>query len=210
MKKITQSRQSLQRQKWTCITIYMLIISFLLAVAEIFSANSVLFFVLLLLTGFLSWTYLEYHLHRFWTHNKTSKSTKLAYKRHVHHHQHPTDIKVTKGQRIVLFGLSSLSFAASIKWNNYFTLFSGFFIGFAYSFFSHWMLHQPWAKKLFPRLLRFHILHHYKYPDHCYGFSTTLWDDIFHTTPPKTVIITGKIFRFYYGQEDHSDSPNNS
>ena len=204
MKGITFSRQSPQkRQQWICFTVYVIIMLLLLMITGIFSKNKIIFFVMLSITGFISWTYVEYHMHRFWTHNKTSKLTKGAYKSHMHHHQHPTEIKVTQTQRIILFVVSSLLFAVSIRWNNYFTLFTGFFIGFTYSLFSHWMLHQPWSRKFFPQLHRFHIYHHYKYPDRCYGFSSTLWDHIFHTTPPKAAVIAEPVIQFYYGKAGH-------
>jgi len=209
MKKNTSLHHSVQQQ-WICFSVYLISMLLLITIAKIFSERRIIFFILLSVAGFLGWTYLEYHLHRFWTHNKTSKSTKGAYKRHIHHHQHPTEIKVTPLQRIILFILSAIQFILSARWNNYFTFFSSFFIGFAYSFFSHWMLHQSWSGKIFPRLLRFHICHHSKYPDSCFGFSTTLWDDIFRTTPPKEVVITERIIRFYYGEEDHYHSINNS
>ncbi len=168
-----------------------------------FAENHILFFAINFLTGLLSWTYLEYHIHRLWTHNKNGYSKEGAFQRHVHHHKHPTEIKVTARQRLILFSLSSVLFTISVWWNNYFTIFTGFAIGFAYSFFSHWILHQAWSKKIFPRLHQFHIHHHCKYPDRCFGFSTIFWDLIFKTVPPKNAVITERIIQFYYGTHNH-------
>ncbi|HET9825284.1 MAG TPA: sterol desaturase family protein [Chitinophagaceae bacterium] len=165
--------------------------------------HPVMFFMFNFLAGVLAWTYLEYHMHRFWTHSKRSNSNQVAFQRHKHHHKNPTEIKVTNVQRLALLWLSAALFAASVLWNNYFTMFAGFAIGFSYSFFSHWILHQPWAKKLFPRLHQFHIHHHCKYPNKCFGFSTIFWDLVFKTTPPKNAAISERIIQFYYGQ--HQD-----
>jgi dihydroceramide fatty acyl 2-hydroxylase len=187
------------REQLRCFGVFLLIVLPLLLTTVFLVKNPVLFFILNFLPGLLSWTYLEYHLHRFWTHNKNGNATREAFKRHVHHHKHPTEIKVTSAQRIILLSVSILLFSLSIIWNNYFTILVAFVIGFSYSFFSHWILHQGWSVKIFPRLHRFHIHHHCKYPDRCFGFSTVFWDVIFKTTPPADAIITERIIQFYYG-----------
>jgi len=186
------------REQLKCFSVFLFIALPLPLTAIFLVKNPVLFFILNFLPGLLSWTYLEYHLHRFWTHNKNANATE-AFKRHVHHHKHPTEIKVTSAQRMILLSVSFLLFSLSVIWNNYFTILAAFVIGFSYSFFSHWILHQGWSVKIFPRLHRFHIHHHCKYPDRCFGFSTVFWDVIFKTTPPGDAIITERITRFYYG-----------
>jgi len=191
------------KKQFKCLCIFLVITSPLMACAAILQKSAVVYFACNFLTGLLSWTYLEYHLHRFWTHNKKVDDTSLAYKRHVHHHKHPTEIKVTATQRLVLFSISALLFALSVYLNNYFTIAAGLIIGFAYSFFSHWLLHQAWSRKFFPVLHRFHIHHHCKYPDRCFGFSTVFWDVIFKTAPPFHATISEKIISFYYGTGSH-------
>lgn len=192
-KSITTARQL------KCFTVFILIVLPVSLATMYFEKSRVIFFILNILTGFASWTYLEYHLHRFWTHNKNADSSKHAYQRHLHHHKHPTEIKVTPRQRILLFSASIILVIVSALWNSYFTIATGFIVGFSYSFFSHWILHQGWSAKIFPNLHRFHIHHHCKYPDRCFGFSTIFWDLIFQTTPPKDAVITERIIQFYYG-----------
>lgn len=187
------------QEQLKCFGVFLFIVLPLLLTSIFLVRTPVLFFLLNFLPGLLSWTYLEYHLHRFWTHNKNADSSKHAYQRHLHHHKHPTEIKVTSAQRIILLSVSILLFSLSIIWNNYFTIPVAFVIGFSYSFFSHWILHQSWSVKIFPHLHRFHIHHHCKYPDRCFGFSTIFWDLIFQTTPPKDAVITERIIQFYYG-----------
>ena len=189
--------------QFKCLSIFLFLIVPFVAVNMFMQTTPTIFFLMNLLIGILCWTYLEYHLHRFWTHNKNANSTKEAFKRHVHHHKHPTEIKVTSRQRMVLFFISIALFIIAAFLNNFLTIFVGFAVTFSYSFFSHWILHQTWSRKLFPRLHRFHIHHHCKYPDRCFGFTTTFWDVIFKTTPPKQAEITEKIMQFYYGIHKH-------
>ncbi len=188
-----------QGQQLNCISVYAAITTVFLIIAELVKGRDILFFGIHLFNGFLGWTYLEYHLHRFWTHNNKNNSASFAYQSHMHHHQHPTEIKVTLLPRILLLTASGVFFALAVWWNNYFTLLTGFFIGFSYSFFSHWILHQKWSRKILPRLHRFHICHHCKYPDRCFGFSCPWWDIVFSTTPPREAVISNKVIRFYYG-----------
>jgi sterol desaturase/sphingolipid hydroxylase (fatty acid hydroxylase superfamily) len=186
-----------------CLCIFAMIVLPLALGGSVLGKRHVTFFTANFLVGILGWTYLEYHIHRFWTHSKSSNSSQVAFQRHKHHHKHPTEIKVTASQRVVLLSASMLLFAAAVLWNSYFTIFAGFAIAFAYSFFSHWILHQSWSKKVFPHLHHFHIHHHCKYPDRCFGFSTIFWDLVFKTTPPKNAVITDRIIQFYYGDHNH-------
>lgn len=191
------------RTQVNCFLVFMMIVLPLSSFATfVCSRNQIAFFAFNFLIGILGWTYLEYHIHRFWTHSKKSNSSAVAFQRHKHHHKHPTEIKVTAKQRVGLFFVSAVLFAASVVWNNYFTVIAGFIIGFAYSFFSHWILHQAWSKKVFPHLHQLHIHHHCKYPDRCFGFSTIFWDLVFGTTPPKNAVISERIIQFYYGIHD--------
>lgn len=182
-----------------CFAIFVLLVSPILVITSWLVKAPVPFFILNILTGLLSWTYLEYHIHRFWTHNKNANSSKQIYLTHMHHHKHPTEIKVTGTQRRILFLISAVLFIVSAWWNTYFSILTGLIAGFAWSCVSHWILHRSWSRKVFPRLHRFHIHHHCKYPDRCFGFSTVLWDVVFNTMPPKNAVIPDRIIEFYYG-----------
>jgi sterol desaturase/sphingolipid hydroxylase (fatty acid hydroxylase superfamily) len=191
------------RAQFKCICIFLLVTLPVLFAAFAVSNNRLAFFTFNFLTGVLAWTYLEYHIHRFLTHSKRSNSDQLVFQTHKHHHKNPTEIKITAKQRMILFSVSAVLFTAAIFWNSYFTIFVGLEIGFAYSFFSHWILHKAWSKKLFPHLHQYHIHHHCKYPDRCFGFSTIFWDIVFRTTPPKNAVISERIIQFYYGHHNH-------
>jgi hypothetical protein len=184
-----------------CITVFSTIFFGIVLLAAFANNHAALYFCLLLFDGFLAATYLEYHLHRFWTHKKEYESDAFAFRRHKNHHRHPGDIRVTPIQRTIMFKTLLVLFIPAVYWNNYFTLFTGFIMGCTYSFISHWMLHQRWVKWLFPRLLKFHMYHHSKFPNHGFGFSCPWWDILFKTTPPANAPITNKIIDLYFSKD---------
>lgn len=152
----------------------------------------------LLFTGWFTWTFAEYMLHRFGHHSQNKKKHTHSQELHQHHHTHPTEIKVTPGLRLFLFALSSTCLWLSFMLNNYFTFLCGIVCGIALFFFMHYILHHKWSAKFFPRLHRFHIYHHCKFPDRCHGISVHWWDYIFGTVPEKQPDISKKVLAFYY------------
>src|SRR5215475_11321759 len=105
-----------KRAQVKCIFTYAMIVLPLFLSGSLFSQRGVVFFTLNFLIGILTWTYLEYHIHRFWTHSKSSNSSALAFQRHKHHHKHPTEIKVTASQRVGLLSASVLLFTGAVLW----------------------------------------------------------------------------------------------
>ena len=81
--------------------------------------------------------------------------------------------------------------------DNYFTLFLGFCIGFEMYLLIHRLIHLRFGQRIFKKLVRYHIYHHCKYTDTCFGVSVPWWDDLFKTVPaaPK---ITQRIVDFYF------------
>jgi sterol desaturase/sphingolipid hydroxylase (fatty acid hydroxylase superfamily) len=161
------------------------------------------FHLCLFIGGFFLFTFLEYIAHRFWMHGKEDKHPGKSLERHMHHHRHPTELKITSGFRAKLVVVNILLFLITTLLNNYFTLFTGLYTGFVYYCFLHVFLHQAWAKKVFPRLQVSHIHHHCKYPDHCFSTCVTWWDQLFNTSVPKEVKISGRIVAFYFGKSGH-------
>jgi dihydroceramide fatty acyl 2-hydroxylase len=114
--------------------------------------------------------------------------------RHMHHHKHPTEIKVTALQRLVLFLISCGLVSISVVWNNYFTVFTGWSIGFCLLIFQSLDAASKLVKKIWPHLHRFHIHHHCRYPNKCFGFTTIFWDVVFKTAPPKNARSPNELF----------------
>ena len=155
---------------------------------------------LLFLTGWFTWTFAEYIMHRFWNHEKGGNSSIVH--RHNHHHTHPTDIYVSATHRSLMLGVDLVLIILSLWVNPYISIAAGVWTGFFWFFMMHFFMHQKWATKVFPRLVHYHVIHHCKEPDTCFGVSTSWWDKFFGTTPKKTKEISERIITFYYKKEE--------
>ena len=164
------------------------------------SFSEALFYFFLFIIGFFIWTFFEYMFHRYWMHDAKNKNRKKDFN-HVHHHSHPTDIRISNLQRSLLGLVAIAVFIFSMYLQNYFILIAGFLCGFPVYTIMHFLLHQKSTQKIFKRLIEYHIYHHCKSPERCFGVSATWWDDIFRTTPKKTDPITQRIIDFYFEKE---------
>lgn len=72
-------------------------------------------------------------------------------------------------------------------------------------FLIHYCLHQQWAPKIFPGLVKFHIVHHCKNPDRCFCFSLTFWDNLFNTAPPDELTISPRIIDYYFEKKPNNE-----
>ncbi|WP_373493828.1 sterol desaturase family protein [Aquiflexum sp.] len=180
-----------------------LIISICLVLIADFIATAGLRYMVFLVLGWLTWTFTEYFLHRFWMHNFFKTKGNKIYDTHMNHHKHPTDIKISGFHRILTFWGVIILLPLSIYLDNYFTVFTGFYIGFMLYSMLHVILHKPWSRYIMPNLQKAHIHHHGKYPNKGFSFSIILWDWMFGTLPPKEAKITNKMIEFYFKEEDH-------
>lgn len=187
-------------EKIICSLWFMLLVVSLFFLASKIRNYSFVFYSLLLVTGWLSWTYTEYFFHRFIMHEASNAKGLGKLLNHKHHHSAPSDIRITTPHRIMMVAGSITSIALSVIFNNYFTILCGYFIGFTLFCLMHLVLHQEWSKKIFPKLHRYHIYHHCKYPDKCFGVTVTWWDRLFGTVPVKERETGKKILSFYYKQ----------
>jgi sterol desaturase/sphingolipid hydroxylase (fatty acid hydroxylase superfamily) len=152
--------------------------------------SEILFQVLLFLTGWFTWTFIEYILHRFWLHQKGATNPAAIVKTHTYHHSHPTEISITPRNRLVMGLIIIVLFITALYLRNYFTYITGAcFGGFVYVL-LHKFLHTKWAPVFVKRLYRQHVYHHCKYPDACFGVCTTFWDELFGTMQPKNAVIS--------------------
>lgn len=182
------------------IILYVFLASCLLSLPFVFNEGNPIFHAALLFSGWLLWSLGEYLAHRFWMHPTLKNEKAESPFNHLYHHKHPTEIKVTHWQRMGSLLLAILLLTIGIALNNYFTLFTGYFLGFVLYNFLHYWLHQEWTAIWLPQLHNSHILHHCKYPDKCFGVSTTLWDQLFYTGCPKETIIPTRIRLFYFNK----------
>jgi sterol desaturase/sphingolipid hydroxylase (fatty acid hydroxylase superfamily) len=157
--------------------------------------------LLLIFLGWLTATFIEYILHRFWMHSTKTKEPSALATYHQYHHTHPMEMKITFVMRISFVLLLVLLIYIATVLQNSFTLFVGLYVGFCNYALMHKAIHQAWAAKVFRQLVRYHIFHHCKFPNRCFGVSITWWDRIFKTTPPKTALISERVLHFYLHHE---------
>ena len=189
-------------QQAECITGFLLFILPILSFTVVIrSSSSIFFHGLLFFTGWCTWTFVEYILHRFWMHDKDSNSAMAQ--THHHHHTHPTEIVVTNLHRLALISVFVMLVLVGAYLNDYFTFLVGLFFGVTGYFLMHRFLHLKLAQQVFKRLVRYHIYHHCKYPNTCFGISVPWWDDLFKTVP-STPRITQRIIDFYFNGHEES------
>jgi dihydroceramide fatty acyl 2-hydroxylase len=146
------------------------------------------------LVGLAVWSLSEYLLHRYLFHYEPTHPTLkwVWYLIHGVHHEQP-QCKT----RLVMPPILSIPLALL-----FFTLFqvvvgtaigaplwvAPLFAGFVTGYISYDMLHyaehhlsMKWGFLKFVK--RYHLLHHYKTPEHRFGVSSPLWDYIFGTRP---------------------------
>jgi len=188
-------------KQFYCYTVYLVPAIAFFIFSWLLREDALSFFAIVFVWGWISWTFIEYIMHRFWMHDKPHVAGEKDFANHQYHHTHPTEIKIKPVHRLLMFCGVVLLIGAAILFQNYFTFISGFATGFVGYTFMHVVLHKKWSAKLFPKLQEFHVYHHCKYPNRCFGVTTILWDVVFNTTPPPNAKISNRIRDFYFGQE---------
>lgn len=182
------------------IILYALMASILLSLPFVINKGNPIFHSVLIFSGWIIWSLSEYLAHRFWMHPTLKNEKPESPFNHLYHHKHPTEIKVTRLHRFSALIVAFFLLMASVKLNNYFTLFTGYYLGFVLYNFLHYWLHQEWTAHWLPSLHKSHIHHHCKFPDKCFGVSTTIWDQLFNTCSPRNAIISNRIRLFYFNK----------
>jgi len=148
--------------------------------------------------GWVIWTLAEYIIHRFWEHDAYAKPNLKSY--HHHHHRNPGKIKVTGRERLLMFVTAIIFTYISFIASPYLIIIAGFYSGFALFCFIHYFLHKQLSAIVFPHMYKMHIYHHTKFPRHCFGVTTCLWDYIFNSMPPAKIFIANRAVSFYHGK----------
>jgi sterol desaturase/sphingolipid hydroxylase (fatty acid hydroxylase superfamily) len=136
--------------------------------------------------GFISFTLVEYLVHRYVYHLSTHTDwrKRFQYKAHGVHHEFPKDkdrlampplLSITVATiLLLLFRLVMGDFA--------FAFLPGFLAGYAYYLSVHYVVHIYQPPRNFLRALWVnHSVHHYKDGDVVFGVSSPLWDYVFGT-----------------------------
>lgn len=146
--------------------------------------------ITLFLVGFISFTWVEYMVHRYVFHMKvyTEARARLQYTMHGVHHEFPKDkdrlampplLSITIGTVLLLiFKVLMGDFV--------FAFLPGFMVGYASYLAVHYMVHAYTPPKNFLRALWInHSVHHYKDGEVVFGVSSPLWDYVYGTMGKK-------------------------
>ena len=138
--------------------------------------------------GALSWTIIEYLLHRFVFHYqpKTPFGKRIHFFTHGVHHDYPKD-----STRLVMpppFSLPLGALFIVLYYNLFgvygFALTAGLFTGYVVYDTVHYATHHlPMKSRLGKFLKQYHMKHHYTDSDRSFGVSSPLWDFVFRTQP---------------------------
>lgn len=139
--------------------------------------------------GVLFWSFFEYIAHRYVFHwvSKMAGANRFVYTVHGIHHDYPKD----KARLIMpplpwLIIVAGIHFALRLIMGEYaFGFESGMIFGYLGYIYVHYQVHTNRPPKFMKKLMIHHALHHYKYPNLAFGVSSTFWDRVFNTMPPK-------------------------
>jgi len=147
--------------------------------------------VLSLVFGFLSWSLIEYGLHRFIFHyNARSRfGRELLYQVHLSHHEDPTARNKIFASLYLSAPIAAVYWVVAWAATGSWAVASFLFIGMSAGYFSyewlHFQCHHGRSRFWVLRYLRkYHLLHHYKTPDERFGVTSPLFDLIFGTFRP--------------------------
>ena len=147
--------------------------------------------VLLISSGILSWTLIEYALHRFVFHHRARSlfGKKLIYAAHLSHHEHPRATNRLFSGLVISLPIATayllLAWIATGSLRAATYLFTGLVAGYCCYEWLHFQAHHRRPRlRLFRYLRRYHLLHHYQTPEHRFGVTSPLFDVLLGTFRP--------------------------
>lgn len=140
--------------------------------------------------GFFSWSFFEYVLHRYLFHIPEKLfpwSKRFQYTVHGVHHEYPNDAQrvllPTLPKIIITIPFFALYYLIFGKSGAFFS--SGFLMGYYVYSLIHYSIHRFRAPKFLKPLWEHHHRHHHLDDEKAFGVSSTIWDHVFNTMPPK-------------------------
>jgi len=171
------------------ISIFILYAVFLLTynvlVIKSFSVGHIVFYFFV---GVFVFTFVEYMMHRYLFHIKTStpKREKFQYTLHGIHHEFPKDKERLAMPPVMSITISTilLFLLKFIIGDFVFVFLPGFLVGYAGYLVMHYIQHIFKAPKgFFKSWWANHAVHHYKDQTKAFGVSSPFWDYVFGTMP---------------------------
>ncbi len=141
--------------------------------------------------GVLSWTLIEYALHRFVFHYSARSvfGRKLLYAAHISHHDHPRAANQLFASLVLSLPIATAYFLSawfvtgSLHAASY--LFAGLSGGyFCYEWLHFQAHHRRPRLRLFKYLKMYHLLHHHDTPELRFGVTSPVFDMLFGTFRP--------------------------
>jgi len=149
--------------------------------------------LLLISLGLLSWTAIEYGLHRFVFHYnaRSAFGKRLLYAAHVSHHENPRAKNRLFSSLLLSLPIAIayllLAWVATGSLHVASYLFAGLTAGYLGYEWLHFQAHHRRPRvRLFRYLRHYHLLHHHATPELRFGVSSPLFDVIFATFRPVT------------------------
>jgi sterol desaturase/sphingolipid hydroxylase (fatty acid hydroxylase superfamily) len=141
--------------------------------------------------GVLSWTLIEYALHRCFFHY-SARSTfgrKLVYAAHLSHHENPRATNRLFSSLLLSLPIATAyllpAWVATGSLHAASYLFAGLTTGyFCYEWFHFQAHHRRPRLRLFRYLRKYHLLHHYQTPGLRFGVTSPLFDVLLGTFRP--------------------------
>ncbi|XP_075392852.1 fatty acid 2-hydroxylase [Tenrec ecaudatus] len=148
----------------------------------------------LILLGMLSWTILEYLIHRFLFHMKPPSDSyyliMLHFMLHGLHHKAPFDssrLVFPPAPASLMIAFFYLLMHLVLPEAVGGTVFSGGLLGYVIYDMIHYYLHfgSPHKGSLLYNLKAYHVKHHFSHQKSGFGITSKLWDYFFHTLVPE-------------------------
>jgi sterol desaturase/sphingolipid hydroxylase (fatty acid hydroxylase superfamily) len=168
------------------ITLFVIYAVGLAVINCIHSSVPFLLSVLLFFLGWITFSWVEYQVHRQLFHIApiTFARRKFQFLMHGVHHVYPKD-----KDRLAMPAVLSISIATLLLFvlrlligDFVFAFLPGFFVGYAFYLLIHYIVHiHPAPKNLFRYLWINHAIHHYKNDKIMFGVSSPLWDYVHGT-----------------------------
>ena len=172
------------------ITLFVLYAGGLIIINLVNSSVQISLSILLFLCGWLTFSWVEYLVHRYLFHISTVTVAREKFQYAVHgvHHHHPKDKDRLAMPPVLSIAIATLLlFILKLFIGDFvYAFLPGFLVGYAFYLLIHYLVHIHRApKNIFRYLWINHGTHHYKNGQIIFGVSSPLWDYVYGTMKKK-------------------------
>jgi sterol desaturase/sphingolipid hydroxylase (fatty acid hydroxylase superfamily) len=191
MKGVDRCMSRIAWKRFVPFVFYTAVAAALVVVAAVTESRSWASTLVLVAGGALSWSAIEYAMHRFAFHYRATseRGKKFVYDSHLVHHDHPRDLDdifanlSTSGPLAAAYLVVALATTGSPGATAY--LFLGLMAGyFTYEWLHYQAHHRSPRTRLFRYLKKYHMLHHHGSNDLRFGVTSPVFDLLLGTWGP--------------------------